>query len=365
MYCSNCGATVREDASFCEKCGKPLSTERSVYAEQIRSPVVWSREELTGGNSLALSSAHQTNTLSVYGGLYRRLGAYTVDQLLLTVGLFLIGFSVGAVGHWTLSEYSSFWLGSIVALVYFQTMESSPWQATLGKKLFGIKVTDMDGERLTHSRSLSRQFKRTLDVATLGFGILRATWSPNRQTFHDKFSKTLVLRWDVTPEELAAAPAAPASRSTMIVGLSLAVTYVVGMLAAIGLPAYQNYVLRSQVTEAYQSLNNARVIVSEAIAHGLRGARLSQPTIAVSSASASPYVEEVIVESGAIAVVFGKAANSKIAGRLLVVTPGVASDGSIVWTCGAQLPAPGVTLTNVLAVKYTDVPVEYLPSACR
>jgi uncharacterized RDD family membrane protein YckC len=78
--------------------------------------------------------------------------------------------------------------------VYFAWMESSKKQATLGKMLLGMQVTDERRERITMRRATGRYFAEILSVLTLGIGYLMVLWDDDRQALHDKVAGTLVVR---------------------------------------------------------------------------------------------------------------------------------------------------------------------------
>jgi uncharacterized RDD family membrane protein YckC len=86
-----------------------------------------------------------------------------------------------------------------IACPYFALMESSPWQGTLGKRVMGIKVTTLDGERVSFGRASGRFFLKLVS-ATLFMAGYVVSFSDQRQTWHDYISKTLVLRKDVDPK---------------------------------------------------------------------------------------------------------------------------------------------------------------------
>jgi uncharacterized RDD family membrane protein YckC len=80
------------------------------------------------------------------------------------------------------------------AWLYFAVMESSPWQATLGKKLLGLYVTDIHGQRLTFGRATGRTLAKYLSVMTAGIGYLVCGVTERKQALHDVVAKCLVLR---------------------------------------------------------------------------------------------------------------------------------------------------------------------------
>jgi uncharacterized RDD family membrane protein YckC len=73
-------------------------------------------------------------------------------------------------------------------------MESSAWQATLGKKILGLKVTDLSGNRITFARASGRFFGKILSGMILGIGFLMAGFTARKQALHDILAGCLVLR---------------------------------------------------------------------------------------------------------------------------------------------------------------------------
>lgn len=84
----------------------------------------------------------------------------------------------------------------ILAGVYFCWMESSPQQATLGKRLLGIKVTNLDGEPIKLPQAIGRFLAATLSWITLNLGHALAAWTPQRLALHDYIAGTRVENVD-------------------------------------------------------------------------------------------------------------------------------------------------------------------------
>jgi uncharacterized RDD family membrane protein YckC len=78
--------------------------------------------------------------------------------------------------------------------IYYASMESSTWQATLGKKILGLKVTDLAGNRITFARASGRFFGKILSGMILGIGFLMAGFTARKQALHDILAGCLVLR---------------------------------------------------------------------------------------------------------------------------------------------------------------------------
>jgi uncharacterized RDD family membrane protein YckC len=83
---------------------------------------------------------------------------------------------------------------AFVSLLYFALMESSSWQATIGKKAFGVYVTDIEGRRLTLSRATGRTLAKYLSTLTVGAGYVLCAFTSKKQALHDVIAKCLVMR---------------------------------------------------------------------------------------------------------------------------------------------------------------------------
>ena len=82
----------------------------------------------------------------------------------------------------------------LVQLLYFPLMQSSVRQATVGKLMVGIRVTDIYGNRMSTLRSFGREFAKVLSAIPFGIGFLLAAFGEKKQALHDKVASTLVVR---------------------------------------------------------------------------------------------------------------------------------------------------------------------------
>ncbi len=85
-------------------------------------------------------------------------------------------------------------LALMAGWIYFASMESSGWQATLGKKALGLKVTDLAGNRITFARASGRFFGKLLSGMILMIGFFMAGFTERKQALHDILAGCLVLR---------------------------------------------------------------------------------------------------------------------------------------------------------------------------
>lgn len=127
------------------------------------------------------------------------------------------------------------------------------------------------------------------------------------------------------------------------------VVAIIAILAAIALPAYQDYVARSQVSEGASLASGAKTAVAEQYANtgDFAGIDNTAAGLAAATSIVGKYVTQVEVDGGVVTATYGGDASAKIATGTLVYSP-IDRDGSIEWNC-----------TN------STVTAKYLPSACR
>lgn len=152
------------------------------------------------------------------------------------------------------------------------------------------------------------------------------------------------------------------------------VVAIIGILAAIAIPAYQDYTIRSQVTEGLTLAGAAKAAVAESYAQS--GAAPDNRTVAgmsnVETDTSGKYVTQVLVADGTIEITYGNEANARIAGKTLALTPYETADASVAWDCGLAVdPVAPVELLgtagaiNIAVPGTTDIESKYLPKACR
>jgi type IV pilus assembly protein PilA len=129
------------------------------------------------------------------------------------------------------------------------------------------------------------------------------------------------------------------------------VVAIIAILAAIAIPAYQNYLIRTQVTEGMTLATGAKAAVWDFVSNTGRFPGNNQSAGLTSATSiVGKYVAKVDVSGGKIAATFGNDANAAVQAvghNTLLLSPWTAG-GSILWTC-----------------KPSTVDPKYLPSSCR
>ena len=137
-----------------------------------------------------------------YAGFWRRFAAYAIDYLLLWLASAALITTATLAG--ILPDRAP-QLSAIVLVGYFlycSLLESSRWQATVGKHLLGLKVTSHRGARIGFGRAAARFLAKLLSGLTLCLGYLLFFFTKRRQALHDLIAGTLVAL-DETPTKAA------------------------------------------------------------------------------------------------------------------------------------------------------------------
>jgi len=216
MFCSKCGANVTEGSAFCPSCGMPVAGY-SVGGQAPVAPTVPAAggyAPAAGGYPPGYAAARPTVT---YAGFWLRFVAVIIDRLILSVVFVPLWFVMiaSALPELMGRPRSPFELVPLIlprlmffvliALVgtwlYWALMESSSWQATLGKKALGLSVTDLQGNRVSFGKASGRFF------AGRGAGLfpyigwlyyfiscICAGFTEKKQAIHDMIASCLVLR---------------------------------------------------------------------------------------------------------------------------------------------------------------------------
>ena len=203
MFCPKCGKETDASGKFCQWCGADIESVQS-------KPVTAVPEEDEGAD------------VGVYAGLGRRLVAFIVDIILIllidlvvagTLGLFrgfqnlyFYGYQHVPAADLTSEGTMAALVGSIVAAygitlivvpwVYYAGFESSRSQATPGKVLMRLVVTDLEGNKPSFARTTLRFFWKYISALLIFIGFIMIAFTKKHQGLHDKLSGCLVLLQD-------------------------------------------------------------------------------------------------------------------------------------------------------------------------
>jgi uncharacterized RDD family membrane protein YckC len=211
VYCSRCGTELVANATFCSACGNLLSgpaTSAPVAAPAAISPVY---------PGSAVPAPYGTR--EIYAGFWLRFVAYLIDGFISGIAFVLLLiplFILTGAGAWFSRLGAGEEMGDdtavalvfgviagiigivlLVSWLYYAYSESSSWQATVGKKILNLKVTDMAGQPISFGRASGRFFARIITrLIPLGIGYIMAGFTEKKQAIHDMIAGCLVLRKD-------------------------------------------------------------------------------------------------------------------------------------------------------------------------
>ncbi len=204
MFCPKCGKETDASGQFCQWCGAPTDNVPPAPA------------------GMAAPDPDENPEVGVYAGLGRRFVAFIVDFILVALfGIIAVAFFNQANGimylyyiavdHASISSLTEAGtpiaaLGPIVAAIgilvivvpwlYYAGFESSRGQATPGKVLMRLEVTDLEGNRITFARATLRFFGKFISTLIIFIGFLMIGLTKKRQGLHDKIAGCLVLLQD-------------------------------------------------------------------------------------------------------------------------------------------------------------------------
>ena len=151
----------------------------------------------------SMSAYVEDSTLSqavVYSGFWRRVAASLIDSVILGVVGAILGIVLGlamvsgGTDDTEVVELTGNVVGLFLGWLYYALMESSSKQATIGKMVMGIKVTDLEGNQISFARASGRHFGKIISSLILAIGYLMMLWTEKKQTLHDKMAGCLVVK---------------------------------------------------------------------------------------------------------------------------------------------------------------------------
>ena len=210
MYCQGCGAAVADGAAFCGTCGRPVASV------SVALPLPASEAGLTIPPVALVGVVARPMP---YAGFWLRVAAALIDGIILGIPLVFVWILMFASampffmharanGNPALVLMAMlprlvfvFVLFLLGCWLYWAAMESSTWQATLGKRAVGVYVTDLAGNRVTFGRASGRFFAGRGIGAIPSIGGLyflvscvMAGLTERKQALHDMIASCLVMR---------------------------------------------------------------------------------------------------------------------------------------------------------------------------
>jgi uncharacterized RDD family membrane protein YckC len=203
FFCNKCGAQNTAGAQFCSRCGAPTAPTAATVPAAAGSSTFAPAYPAPAPPYTVVAPVARVG----YGGFWIRVVAAIIDAIILRIVVAPIsmifgglGFAGSMMGH--LPHAGLALLGGGLTFIfllfgswlYEAFMESSSYQATLGKMIFGMKVTDLNGNRISFERATGRHFAKWLSAMILGIGYLMVGFTERKQGLHDLLAGTLVLR---------------------------------------------------------------------------------------------------------------------------------------------------------------------------
>ncbi len=181
MQCPQCNTLNMNGANFCATCGSNLSGATT-------APIVY----------------------KAYSGFWQRFGAYIIDSILLsivsgiciTIMMVVLGgamvFSTGfhdltSIAYGLGMAFSIVLLSTLINWLYYTLMESSSYQATIGKMALSMVVIDEFGGRISFARANGRYWSKILSAMFLWAGYIMAAFTEKKQALHDLIATTFVV----------------------------------------------------------------------------------------------------------------------------------------------------------------------------
>jgi|SRR5215467_1680705 len=186
---------MADGAMFCSACGQVFSTAAVIARPMNRQAVFAPRVE--------------------YGGFWLRFLAYLIDGAVITIGVCVVAiplFFLTGLGAYVNElhpeeEWNDWGVGVVIAVfflfaaaglvatwLYHALMESSEWQATVGKKVLGLVVTDTEGRRVSFGRATGRHFAKIVtNMVPVFIGYIMAGFTEKKQALHDMIAGCMIL----------------------------------------------------------------------------------------------------------------------------------------------------------------------------
>lgn len=132
-------------------------------------------------------------------GFWKRFGAAVIDGILVGIVASVLSAILGAGDEGRFSAtYQG--LSLLLTVAYLTYFEGGPTGQTLGKKALGIRVIDFGaGGPIGYGRAVVRSLSRYVSGFVLGLGYFWMLWDKEKQTWHDKFSNSVVVPVDAYP----------------------------------------------------------------------------------------------------------------------------------------------------------------------
>lgn len=209
IFCSQCGTPNLSSARFCQKCGGTVVLLGSGAAVAPSVPAAMPPAPMAGYP--ARPPVAQAMMVSPYGGFWIRFLALLLDSVIINIVTLPIAFLVAGTGIAAITHLGPnpapeqvlpiilpmfFILIPVIIGInwlYEAITTSSGMEGTVGKRIVGVRVTDIAGRRIGFGRATGRHFAKIIS-GFMFIGYIMAAFTEKKQGLHDMIAGTLVVK---------------------------------------------------------------------------------------------------------------------------------------------------------------------------
>ncbi|WP_438318986.1 RDD family protein [Sporosarcina sp. FA9] len=186
IYCSKCGNKLAEEDTFCSGCGIKVPTLRR---NEVQNETATSFDGTIPHRSARPENSYEQYDQLRYAGFWQRAGATLIDIFLWLA--FVITVQILFAEEFENVSYVPF---LFLNVMYYGLLDSSSWQGTIGKKVMGIVVCDLKGNRISFFRALFRCIFHVFSQIILFIGFIMVAFTPKKQALHDMMTGCIVIK---------------------------------------------------------------------------------------------------------------------------------------------------------------------------
>lgn len=324
MYCTQCGYNNPASARVCKNCELDLQAG-------------------------AIDAAHSgMPEVLIYARFWVRLIAAFLDVLVISTViiliLFLLAILIALTGrddilHNQQAVSIFYWTVICMSAAYYILMESGEQGATFGKRWMNIKVLDTNANRLSISRASARFLARIPSCLLLLGGFLIQPFTRHKQALHDLLAGTVVVRANDSNKISIMA-------SLLVLFFALMVP-VLAIVSTVGIPVFQQYLLKVQLDHGVQTGREATLAVAHFYRHN---GKVPATIVDAGNISLSPHIAGIAInqQNGEVTLTFSESVRKALRNKTLLFTPTLETDRSISWQCHSN-----------------DIEAHLLPDTCK